>query len=111
MDQREKPMTDRIAGRAARIETCLRDHLSPVELRVHDDSARHAHHVGIRDNGVQAGESHYNVLVISDAFSDMNRVQRSRLVHELLAAEFAGGMHALSLTLRTPAEHARMAIQ
>ncbi|XRB26340.1 BolA family transcriptional regulator [Novacetimonas hansenii] len=111
MEQRKQTMTDRTAGRAARIETCLRERLAPVELHVHDDSARHAHHVGMRDNGVQAGESHYNVLVISDAFANMGRVQRSRLVHDLLAAEFAGGMHALSLTLRTPAEHERMVTQ
>ena len=37
------------------------------------------------------------------------RVARSRAVHEALAAEFAGGLHALALTLRTPAEQAQSA--
>jgi BolA protein len=36
----------------------------------------------------------------------MGRVARSRAVHAALAAEFAGGMHALSLVLRTPEEAA-----
>ena len=53
------------------------------------------------------GETHYNVLLVSAAFRGMNRVARSRAVHAALAAEFAGGLHALSLTLRTPEEAAQ----
>ena len=101
-------MEQQATGRAGRIERIIREHLAPVELRIHDDSARHAHHVHVRDNGVQAGESHYNVLIVSPAFDGVGRVQRSRMVHDLLAGEFAGGMHALSLVLRTPDEQARM---
>jgi len=44
------------------------------------------------------------VVVVSEAFQGMNRVARSRAVHAVLEAEFTGGMHALSLTLRTPEE-------
>lgn len=102
-------MKQHATGRAGRIESIIREHLAPVELHIHDDSARHAHHVHMRDNGVQAGESHYNVMVVSPAFANVNRVQRSRIVHDLLADEFAGGMHALSLVLRTPEEQARIA--
>lgn len=102
-------MEQHTTGRAGRIERIIREHLAPVELRIHDDSARHAHHVHVRDNGVQAGESHYNVLIVSPTFAGVNRVERSRQVHALLADEFAGGMHALSLVLRTPEEQARVA--
>ncbi len=66
-----------------------------------DDSARHVGHAGHHP----AGETHYDVLVVSDAFRGLGRVERSRAAHAALAAEFAGGMHALSLTLRTPEEH------
>jgi stress-induced morphogen len=38
------------------------------------------------------------------AFEGMGRVARSRAVNDALAAEFAGGLHALSLTLRAPTE-------
>jgi BolA protein len=44
------------------------------------------------------------VLLVSAAFRGMARVARSRAVHAALAAEFAGGLHALSLVLRTPEE-------
>ena len=50
------------------------------------------------------GETHYNVLIVSAAFATMTRVQRSRAVHETVAHELGTGLHALSLTLRTPEE-------
>jgi BolA protein len=89
-------------SRAARLETILRRAFSPVLLRVEDDSARHAGHAGAQPGG----QTHFNVLVVADAFRGMNRVARSRAVHAAVEAEFVGGMHALSLTLRTPDEAA-----
>jgi stress-induced morphogen len=89
-------------NRADRLESKLRDAFAPSTLRVVDDSARHAGHAGARPGG----ETHYSVLVVAEAFQGMSRVARSRAVHAALADEFAGGMHALALTLRTPEEHA-----
>ena len=86
--------------RAARLETVLRGAFSPVALQIVDDSARHAGHAGAQPGG----ETHFNVVMVSAAFQGMNRVARSRAVHAALEAEFAGGLHALSLTLRTPEE-------
>jgi BolA protein len=87
-------------SRTARLEAVLTQAFSPALLRVVDDSARHAGHAGAQPGG----ETHYNVLLVSEAFRGMTRVARSRAVHDTLAAEFAGGMHALSLVLRTPEE-------
>ena len=86
--------------RAARLQAVLTAAFSPTLLRVEDDSARHAGHAGAS----AGGQTHFNVEVVSEAFRGLNRVARSRAVHAVLEAEFAGGMHALSLTLRTPAE-------
>jgi BolA protein len=92
-------------SRATRLEAVLGRAFSPTLLRVMDDSARHAGHAGARPEG----ETHYNVLLVSAAFRGMARVARSRAVHAVLAAEFADGMHALSLSLRTPEEAAAAA--
>jgi stress-induced morphogen len=89
-------------SRTARLEAALLRAFSPNLLRVVDDSARHAGHAGAQPGG----ETHYNVLLVSSLFQGMNRVARSRAVHAALAAEFGSGMHALSLTLRTPEEAA-----
>jgi BolA protein len=40
----------------------------------------------------------------ASAFEGMSRVARTRAVNEVLAGEFADGLHALSLTLRAPSE-------
>ncbi|MGG5817227.1 BolA family protein [Falsiroseomonas sp. HW251] len=86
--------------RADRIAETLRASFPPAEVAVVDDSHRHAGHAG----AAPGGETHYSVRVVSPAFAGMNRVARSRAVHEALAAEFKGGLHALALTLRTPEE-------
>ena len=91
-----------MATRAARLEDVLRHAFAPTLLRIVDDSALHAGHAGARPGG----ETHYSVLVGSDAFRDQSRVARYRAVHDVLAAEFSGGLHALALTLRTPDEQA-----
>jgi stress-induced morphogen len=95
-------------NRAARIGQAIRARLTPALLEVEDDSRRHAGHAGTRGAG-PGGETHFNILVVSGDFDGMGRVQRSRLVHDLLGDEFASGLHALSLTLRTPGEHAARA--
>jgi len=89
-----------MTSRADRIAATLRSRFAPAEVAVQDDSHRHAGHAGARPGG----ETHYSVLVVSPAFAGMGRVARSRAVHEALAAEFSGGLHALALTLRTPGE-------
>ncbi len=87
-------------NRQSRITDILTRAFAPERLEVEDDSARHVGHAGARP----AGETHFNVAVVSAAFEGLGRVARSRAVNEALAAEFAGGLHALSMTLRAPSE-------
>ena len=88
--------------RAERIQDALGAALSPAKVEVVDDSARHAGHAGAQPGG----ETHYSVLAVSQHFAGLSRVARHRLVNAALAAEFGDGLHALSLVLRTPEEHA-----
>ncbi len=86
--------------RAGRLRVAIEREFAPLALRIADDSARHAGHAG----ATAAGETHYDVTVVSARFRGMSRVARARAVHEALAPEFASGLHALALTLRTPEE-------
>jgi BolA protein len=88
--------------RAERIRAALTAAFAPSTLIVVDDSARHAGHGGTRPEG----ETHFSVTMSAAAFRAMSRVERSRQVHAALAVEFASGLHALSVNLRTPEEHA-----
>jgi len=89
-------------SRSDRITTALREAFAPSALEIIDQSARHAGHAGARPEG----ETHFAVVLVSPLFRGVSRVQRSRAVHEVLAREFGTGLHALSLTLRTPEEAA-----
>ena len=88
------------SGRAGRIARRLREALAPQALEVADDSHRHAGHAGARPEG----ETHFRVAVVSERFEGLSRVERQRLVNELLREEFDNGLHALQLSTRTPAE-------
>jgi BolA protein len=72
---------------------------APSELAVVDESQLHAGHAGWREGG----ETHFRVRVVSAAFRDKSRVERHRQVHAVLAAELAGSVHALALSLDAPA--------
>lgn len=77
----------------------------PTRLELEDDSWRHAghHHEGGMD-AKPGGESHFNLTLVSDAFSGMGRVQRQRAINAVLVEELAGPVHALSIKAQTPAE-------
>ena len=86
--------------RADRIRDLLSNAFASAEIVIQDDSHRHAGHAG----AAPGGQTHYTVQVVSPAFAGMNRVARSRAVHQALEAEFGSGLHALSLRLLTPEE-------
>ena len=85
---------------ADRIRRKLTEALTPSRLDVYDDSHRHVGHVGARPEG----ETHFTVEIVSDAFAGLTRLERHRLVHEVLADELAGPVHALSLKMLTTSE-------
>ncbi len=86
--------------RAARIEAALTARFAPVSLVVTDDSHQHAGHAG----AAPGGQTHYSVMMVAAEFAGQNRVARTRLVNDALAAEFASGLHALALKLKAPGE-------
>lgn len=97
-----------MTGRYDRIRDALLAAFTPAHLEIIDESDRHvghAHRMGVSE----VEETHYRVVLISEAFSGQPRIARSRKVHEALEAEFKSGLHALSLGLKTPQEAAASA--
>jgi BolA protein len=82
----------------------LNERFAPARLEITDDSARHIGHAGHPGGAGQGGETHFSVVIVSAAFAGLGRVARQRLVYETLAAELAGGVHALALTTLAPGE-------
>lgn len=85
---------------ANRIRDKLTEALAPTRLELVDDSASHAGHAGHDGRG----ESHFNLVIVSDAFEGLSRVERQRRVYGILAEELADRVHALSLRTLTPSE-------
>ena len=93
-------MRELFMSTADRIEAKLTAALAPSRLDIVDESAQHAGHVGARAEG----ETHFRLTVVSDAFASKTRVERQRLVYQILAEELAGGVHALALKTLAPDE-------
>jgi BolA family transcriptional regulator, general stress-responsive regulator len=96
-------LTEARVTRAERLEQVLAAALEPSSIAVVDESHRHAGHAGARAEG----ETHYAVEIVSQKFVGMTRIQRHRLVHEIVLDEFDKGLHALSLKLLAPNEMPR----
>ncbi len=68
--------------------------LEPIELEVLNDSHLHAQHAGNRD-----GANHFTVNMCSAKFDGVSRVQRQRMIYELLEDLMPFPVHALALKL------------
>jgi BolA protein len=74
--------------------------LAPQSLDVEDESQNHAGHAGHRPGG----QTHFRVYIVSEAFRGKSRLERHRMINQLLAAELAGGVHALAIHASAPGE-------
>ena len=74
---------------------------APHSLNVMDESHLHdPTHPGHRPEG----QTHYRVYIVADAFKGKTRVERHRMINGALAAELAGGVHALAIHAAAPGE-------
>ena len=71
--------------------------LMPKEIDVQDVSHNHAGHAGWREGG----GTHFEVTIKAEAFAGKSRLQRHRMVNEILADDLAKSIHALELHLKT----------
>jgi stress-induced morphogen len=82
--------------RSKRIEAQVNESLRPVHLELANESSQHS---------VPAdSETHFKLLVVSDQFSGLSRVERQRKIYSLLDSEFKSGLHALTVKAMTPEE-------
>ena len=81
--------------------------LQPSTLEIHNDSSMHAHHRAMQ--GSTSAETHFRLVVTSEAFRSKMQPARHRMIYALLKEELerAGGIHALQLRTRTPEEEER----
>ena len=83
-----------------RIIAKLTEKFAPEKLDVIDDSARHAGHSGADPRG----ESHFRILIISEAFTKKPRIERHRMIYLTLEKEITDRIHALEIKAVSPLE-------
>ena len=77
------------------IEAKVKETFAPSFLEIENESYKHSSGLG--------AESHFRMLVVSDFFADLKRIDRQRSVFKLLEQEMKS-IHALSLRLLTQNE-------
>jgi BolA protein len=71
----------------------LMEALEPTRLDLINESEMHAGH----RSSPGTGHSHFRLLVISEKFAGLSRLARHRLIHDILADELKGQIHALAI--------------
>lgn len=77
-----------------KIEQKLTEAFQPVHLEVMNESYMH--------NVPEGSESHFKVIVVSDAFLDKRLIACHREINQVLADELANDIHALAIHTHTP---------
>jgi BolA protein len=78
------------------IEERLQSTFAPLHVEVANESHMH--------NVPEGAESHFRVVLVSEAFTGKPLVQRHRAVNNALSEQLAGAVHALALHTMTPEE-------
>lgn len=73
--------------------------LTPQHVEIIDESALHAGHAGAKSGG-----GHYQLTLISPAFSGQNIVARHRAIYQALGDLMSTRVHALSIIAYSPEE-------
>ncbi|QRN41522.1 MAG: BolA/IbaG family iron-sulfur metabolism protein [Neisseriaceae bacterium] len=80
-------------------EQDVREILSDIDLfywELIDNSLYHRGHTGNVNNG-----AHYQLILVSDDFQNLDKVQRHRLIYQKFASALKTQIHALGLKLMT----------
>ena len=72
----------------------------PQSLNVVDESQQHEGHAGHRPGG----QTHFRLYIVSDAFKGKTRIDRHRMINQILSDELKEGVHALAIHASAPGE-------
>lgn len=87
-------------GMAEEIKSLIQNEFCPAHLEVVNDSHLHSGHAG--DD--KTGETHFRIMIVSEKYKEMSRIQRHREVYELLQRKMKRIPHSLSIKALSPEE-------
>ncbi|WP_025300595.1 BolA family protein [Candidatus Endolissoclinum faulkneri] len=78
----------------------LQNAFTPSVMEIIDESYMHIGHLG----NCSGSETHFRIIITSRTFDKVSKVQRYRMVHNVIAEELDNRIHAVSMMLRSPNE-------
>jgi stress-induced morphogen len=79
--------------------------LNPSFINLKNDSHKHASHVEHLGSAGFTGETHYQLVIVSDQFENVSRIDRQRKINDLLKEEFQTGLHAFEMKVYSVEEY------
>ena len=87
--------------RKLKIEKIISESYSPYFYSVIDVSEQHRGHQNFKENI----ESHFEIIVVSDKFIDIKRIDRHRMINYSLKNEFCSDLHSAIIKTYTIKEY------
>ena len=87
--------------RRLKIEKIISESYNPFFYSVLDVSEQHRGHQNFKENI----ESHFEIIVVSDKFIDIKRIDRHRMVNYSLKDEFSSDLHSAIIKTYTIEEY------
>ena len=87
--------------RKLKIEKIILENYEPYFLSVLDVSEQHRGHQNFKEDV----ESHFEIIVVSEKFKNMNRIDRHRMVNKSLDEEFLTDLHSVIIKTYTINEY------
>ena len=87
--------------RKLKIEKIILKDYNPYFYSVIDVSEQHRGHQNFKENV----ESHFEIIVVSDKFIDIKRIDRHRMVNNSLKNEFCSDLHSAIIKTYTIEEY------
>ena len=79
--------------RKLKIEKLISDDINPYFFSVKDVSEEHRGHQSFKEDV----ESHFEIIIVTDKFHNKNKIERHRIVNEILKEEFLSDLHSVTL--------------
>ena len=90
-----------ILKRKNNIENLIIKNYKPEFYSVLDVSEQHRGHQNFKENV----ESHFEIIIVSEMFKNLNRIERHRMVNQSLKEEFLSDLHSVIIKTYTIEEY------
>ena len=87
--------------RKINIENLILKNYEPEFFSVLDVSEQHRGHQNFKEDV----ESHFEIIIVSEKFKNLNRIERHRMVNQSLKEEFLSDLHSVIIKTYTSEEY------